>query len=638
MSAIGGSGAALDLHNPGPGNGQDLTAKEAAKKACADSGSEADANPILGPWNANPYGAPPFQSITREHLLPALQACIAGAIAAIQDICVSPEEPTFANTVIPYETGERLNEFRRVKSLYEYLMSTAAVFRSDKVEGDRFLLEYHTHACQCTLLHRLGKVPTQHLAAEDARLVRVLIQLVITNGATQRDDHSAAKSALLTELKVLVGAYSKHVKDDMAVETELLLRDPLSDSDAQLLSVYLQPQQASDDASVRRYRVPNSPDVVERLLAQCSVREVRERVWTNFRNRGKPANYQTAREILIIKSQLSKIMGIPGCQNYAEYNMRNSMISDPKKVIEMYKTFVEPSKKVFQKEMEQMLAGPAQHDGICTPEDFKHWDYKYYSNALRALDDSKISSAQLPMFKFSEVMLGLCWLAQELYGVTMSLAPDAPKIDDGVVAYSLKSPAEELIGILYVDVWAREGKQPGNWSHQIFGSKPVVSLNCNFKRLFADPEGLNYDQIKSCLLHEFGHCLHCLFSDVKYLSVSGMTTPDDHVELPSGLHEKFLSDPRFLSKLTTATLPEGVCSRMIANDNSSIGYVLLRSLSSSILDLRLHTLPLEELQDLNIEKFEEDLHGELGIPPQVPYLFECSSFDHTFRFDYRYYM
>jgi peptidyl-dipeptidase Dcp len=599
------------------------------------SDSEVGANPILGPWDANPYGAPPFQSVTREHLLPALQACIAAAIAAIQDICSSPEEPTFSNTVIPYETGQRLNEFRRVKSLYDYLMSTAAVFRCDKDQGDRFLVGYHTHACQCTLLHRLGKVPTQHLAAEDARLVRVLIQLIITNGATQGDCDLAAKSALLTELKVHVAAYSKQVKDDIAVETELLLRDPLSDSDAQLLSLYLQPQQASDDASVRRYCVPNSADVVERLLAQCSIREVRERVWNNFRNRGKPANYQTAREILIIRSQLSKIMGF---QNYAEYYMRNSMITDPKKVIELYKTFVEPSKKVFQKEMEQMLAGPAQHDGICSPEDFMHWDYKYYSNALRALDDSKISSAQLPMFKFSEVMLGLCWLTQELYGVTMSLAPHAPKIDDSVLAYSLKNPAEELIGTLYVDVWAREGKQPGNWSHQIFGCKPIVSLNCNFKRLFADPEGLNYDQVKTGLLHEFGHCLHCLFSDVKYLSVSGMTTPDDHMELPSGLHEKFLSDPKFLSKLTTAALPEGVCSKMIANDKSSIGYILLRSLSSSILDLKLHTLSLEKLQALNIEEYEKKLHRKLGIPPQVPYLYECSSFDHTFRFDYRYYM
>ena len=76
----------------------------------------------------------------------------------------------------------------------------------------------------------------------------------------------------------------------------------------------------------------------------------------------------------------------------------------------------------------------------------------------------------------------------------------------------------------------------------------------------------------------------------------------------------------------------------MANDCKSIGYTVLRSISSSILDLRLHTLPLNVLETLDVEEFERNLYTELGMPPQVPYIYESSAFDHIFRFDYRYYM
>ena len=60
--------------------------------------------------------------------------------------------------------------------------------------------------------------------------------------------------------------------------------------------------------------------------------------------------------------------------------------------------------------------------------------------------------------------------------------------------------------------------------------------------------------------------------------------------------------------------------------------------TSSILDLRLHMLSLEQLEKLNIERFEEELYKELQMPPEVPFIYVSSAFDHSFRFDYRYYM
>jgi peptidyl-dipeptidase Dcp len=385
--------------------------------------------------------------------------------------------------------------------------------------------------------------------------------------------------------------------------------------------------------------VPNYPDVVDRVLSNCSVRSVREIVWTNFRNRGKPANYGTAQRILIARSKFANIMGF---QNHAQFSMRHSMVSDAEEVLTLCGTLLEPAKRAFQREMSQLLEVSAG-DGIIDSRDFMPWDYKYYYDKLRKGDPSLASFEELPTFKLAEVMNGLTWLVQELYGDNMAPAPDAPRYHEHVLPYSLKSSSGALLGLMYVDVWTRPGKSPGNWTQHIIrassatGGRHVVSLNCNFEHLIGDPDGLNFDHVR-LLLREFGHCLHCLYSDVKYASLSGMTTPDDHVDLPSTLHEKFLHDPRFLCRLTTAKLPVGICSKLMANFCKNIGYTMLRAVSSSILDLRLHTLPLHVLETLNVEDFELKLYAELGMPPQIPYLYESSSFDHVFCLDYRYYL
>jgi peptidyl-dipeptidase Dcp len=315
------------------------------------------------------------------------------------------------------------------------------------------------------------------------------------------------------------------------------------------------------------------------------------------------------------------------------------MVNDPEEVIRLFRILLHAAKQVFQTELTQLLA-LSRSDGV---SDFMQWDYRYYSEKLRRSDASLVSSEELPTFRLPAVVNGLVWLSEELYGITMSSASDAPRYHADAVPYSLHRNGS-LLGLMYVDVWTRAGKAAGNWTIQMIGpssvsgSRPVVSLNCNFGRLFPDdPERLNLDHVK-LIMHEFGHCLHCLLSDVKYTSMSGMSTPDDHVELPSILHEKFLHDPKFLSRITASPLPFGICNRLLASENKSVGYTLLRNISSSILDLRLHMLSSKELETLDIEHFEEELYEELQMPPEVPFIYVSSAFDHSFRFDYRYYM
>lgn len=77
-------------------------------------------------------------------------------------------------------------------------------------------------------------------------------------------------------------------------------------------------------------------------------------------------------------------------------------------------------------------------------------------------------------------------------------------------------------------------------------SRPHVTIVMNFSRPTSDtPALLTYDEVET-FLHEFGHALHGLLSDVTYASLSGTNVYRDFVELPSQFNENYLSEKEFL--------------------------------------------------------------------------------------------
>ena len=75
---------------------------------------------------------------------------------------------------------------------------------------------------------------------------------------------------------------------------------------------------------------------------------------------------------------------------------------------------------------------------------------------------------------------------------------------------------------------------------------PVVTTNYNFPAPTGDmPSLISFDNAAT-LLHEFGHALHGLFSDVTYESLSGTNVPRDFVEFPSQMMEHWVGEPEVL--------------------------------------------------------------------------------------------
>ena len=77
------------------------------------------ANPILGSWNGNCYGAPPFESISAQDILPALQECIDAAIAEIQRLPGAAGAQSWIGAARRYTAAQRALDLIETAALFE---------------------------------------------------------------------------------------------------------------------------------------------------------------------------------------------------------------------------------------------------------------------------------------------------------------------------------------------------------------------------------------------------------------------------------------------------------------------------------------------------------------------------------------
>jgi peptidyl-dipeptidase Dcp len=105
---------------------------------------------------------------------------------------------------------------------------------------------------------------------------------------------------------------------------------------------------------------------------------------------------------------------------------------------------------------------------------------------------------------------------------------------------------------------------------------------------------LTFGEVET-FLHEFGHALHGLLSDVTYNSLSGTNVYRDFVELPSQFNENYLTEKEFLDGFarhyeTGETIPAELVEKIITSSQYHAAYACIRQLSFGMLDMAWHTI------------------------------------------------
>ena len=617
----------------------------ACKKKTAENPDLAN-NPFMKEWNT-PYGVPPFEEIKTTDYLPAIQEGIRQQAENIQAICDSKEEPTFANTIIPYEySGELLTKVAGVfMNLAECMNSPEMEKLSDTIfpmltrHGDDIMLNAKLFEKIKTVYNNRDK---ENLNDEQLRLLEVIYKDFERGGANVPADQQARFREINEKLSALTLKFGNNVLG--ATNDYVLFVDKEEDlkglTENQLATAK---ETAADMKNAKgKYAFTIHLPSMESFLQNCQNRELRKELWTAYATRcldGKYSNKQIINDIVNLRLEKAQILGF---DNYANYVLDDCMAKNADNVYELLMKVWAPALAKAKEEAAQYQKMMAK-DGISG--ELQPYDWRYYSEKLRKekydLNDDDIR----PYLALDSARKGLFYVCERLYGLTFKENSEIPVYHKDVKAYEVIDN-NEVIAVVYMDFFPRESKRSGAWMtnfrEQYYDRDgnnhiPVVSLVFNFTKPVGDkPAMLNIDETQT-LYHEFGHALHSILSRCHYPTLSGTNVPRDFVEMPSQFMEHFAFEPEVLKVYahhyqTGELIPDALVKKIEAAATYGQGFINTELLAASILDMDYHTVTSPV--SIKLPDYENQQMEKIGLISSIISRYRSPYFQHIFAGGY----
>ena len=307
-------------------------------------------------------------------------------------------------------------------------------------------------------------------------------------------------------------------------------------------------------------------------------------------------NTPLIRRILELRREQAQLLGY---KNAAEVSLVPKMAESVPQVLAFLRDLAIKAKPFAQKDISELREFARQELGL---ETLESWDVGYASEKLLQARYAFSEQEVKQYFTEDKVLAGLFQVVETLYGVRLS--PDsAPAWHEDVRFFRIETPAGELIGQFYLDLYARDTKRSGAWMDEAISrrrvtsgiQKPVAYLNCNFSRpVGSKPATFTHDDVIT-LFHETGHGLHHLLTRVEELGVSGIHGVEwDAVELPSQFMENYCWEWQVVQQMsahvdTGAPLPRALFDKMLAAKNFQSGLQNVRQIEFSLFDMLLHS-------------------------------------------------
>lgn len=608
------------------------------------SANAQNSNPLLNDWKGENHGVPAFNEYKVSDFKPALESAMKENLKEIDAIANNTKPATFQNTIVALErTGQTLARVYAVYGIYSSNISSPE-FETVETEMEPKLASHQDKIKQNTkLFNRIASVynskNNQKLTKEQKRLIKVYYENYVIQGA-KLDAKSKVKVSEINQK--LAGLYSKFSQNLLSEENNQFL-ELKNDSDFEGLPSELK-NAAIAKAKERNLSslgcIENTRSSIEPFLTYSSNRELREKAWKMFINRGDNGNAQDNNavivEILKLRSQRAKLLGFA---SYAHWKLSNTMAKTPERAMKLMEDIWKPAVAEVHVEVADMQKIVDTEGGKFK---IKPWDYRYYAEKVRKekydLDQNEVKQ-YLQLDKLRE---GMFWVAGELFDLKFVPANNIPVYHPDVKVWEvLNKTTGKHVGLWYFDPYARKGKRSGAWmneyrSQQKFdGEIPtIVSNNANFiKGNDGEPVLISWDDA-STLFHEFGHALHGLCSNVNYPTLSGTNVARDYVEFPSQLLEHWLSTPEVLKNYalnykTNQPMPQSLLDKIEKAANFNEGFNTVELVSSALIDMKLHMTN----ETIDPDAFEKTTLASLNMPEEMVMRHRTPQFGHIFSSD-----
>ena len=574
-------------------------------------------NPFFNKRYDTPHEVPPFDKIQFEHYEPAMMEGMRLESEAIETLCNNPEEPTFENTIMP-KTGEMLEN---VTSVFFNLLSACNSPEMEELSQKMApLLSEHSNRITMNerLFQRIKHVweKRHELDTEQQILMEKIYDGFLRTGANLPKEKKEELSELRTKLSQLSLQFSQNeLHDTNAWTMHLTSEDELIGLPESAVAAARQEAEVRGlDGWVITLQAPSYGP----FMQYSQRRDLREKVYRAMNSicthENENNNFENVRQLVNLRQQLAQIMGH---KTYADFVLERRMAKDVEHVTDLMDKLLEAYRPVAEKEVaeiEQLAKEKEGEDFVLQPWDFSHYGY------LLKMQRYNIDSEMLrPYLQLEKVQDGVFGLATRLYGISFERATDIPVYHPDVVAYRVKDADGSFLAVLLADFHPRANKQSGAWMttyrEQWVEDKtgenvrPIVSIVMNFTKPTKErPALLTLGEVET-FLHEFGHALHAIFSQVRYEALSCTNVYWDFVELPSQFMENYATEAEFLNTFarhyqTGEPMPEELIQRIRESRNFQCGYACCRQVSFCLLDMAYYTLSTPLTQD--IRTFESE--------------------------------
>lgn len=555
---------------------------------------------------ADATALPPFAAITPDAIGPAIDAVIADRDATV-DHLLATSPTSFDDAWMPLERGEVA--IGALWSAVSHLQAVADTpeLRAAHAEGQAKLVEANMRVQQNRDLHDLfGNLAASADFATLPQADRVAVEQAIRNATLSGVALSPAGRARFAEISVelsaLSNAFASAVLDATQAWSEHVTDEALlagvSNGDKAMFAA------AARARGLDGWLVTLQMPSVAAILTFAEDRDLRERVYTAFGTRasdqgphaGQFDNSERIGRIVALRREGAKLLGFT---DPVEWSLATKMAPNAGEVLTFLRDLAARARPFAEAEMATLRDFAATELGL---DDLQPWDVGFASDRLRARRHAVDEAEVRTYFPVQRVLAGWHDLVGRLYGIRLIERGDVDVPHPDCTYFDAVDADGRVFAGLYLDLHARPGKRGGAWMADARSrlndgnvrQVPVAYLTCNFSPETADAPALLSHREVVTLLHETGHCLHHLFTEVDRPGIAGTSGVEwDAIELPSQLMEDFAWDRGVLTGMsghhaTGAPLPGDLFDRMVAARHFQAGMFLVRQIEFAMFDLLLH--------------------------------------------------
>ncbi len=617
-----------------------ILAAAVAVVACS-CGSQKSDNPLFNEFTA-PHGIAPFSEITIDHYREGMLRGMEEQKAEIEAIINNPEAPTFENTIVAMDQSGKL--LSKVRGTFSPLSSSNSNDEIRALQKEMSpISSAHSDDINLNpkLFARVKAVYDQKdnlkLTAEEAKVLENTYKRFVNSGAELSEADKAKLRELNQELSMLQLTFSQNLQHEtnntfvVANSLEELKGLPQANIDAAA-------KMAADNGQAGKWMFNMQRPSCNPVLQYCENRELREKVYKAYYNRGNQDNEYDNKaisaKIVALRLEKAKLMGY---NNYAEMALEDRMAKTPEAVYNLLDQVWEPAVKKAKEEIADIRAEIRKEGKNFEPEG---WDYMYYQDKAKqakyAVDEQEIRS----YLEINNVLQGVFYVANKLYGLTFKeITSEVPSYEPTAKAFEVIDRDGTLLAIFYSDYFPRDGKNAGAWCTSFRGQRyengkriiPIVVNCCNMTAPTGDGPALQSIDNVETIFHEFGHALHSFMRDVRYNGAGGVER--DFVELPSQINEHWAFEPEVLAVYakhyqTGEVIPMELVNKIVESSKYGQGFATVEYVAASLSDMDLHVLT-EIPANLNVMDFEAKKLAERGIPSQILPRYRMTNFSHT---------